>query len=119
MTKNWHKIGTVLLFHRKSPYVKMDMLKSVPKTEETKNAPCKEVHFYVCWTERESGGWHILDTVPTRFCSAIQLCRLAALHTGGSHFCFGDQKHEGGSEVEEKDSTAAHTDREKESTLVQ
>ena len=55
MTKNWHRIGTILLFPRKSPYVKMDMLKSVPKTEKTKNAPYKEVHFYVCRTERGSG----------------------------------------------------------------
>ncbi len=71
MTKNWHRIGTILLFPRKSPYVKMDMLKSVPKTEKTKNAPYKEVHFYVCRTERGSGGWHILDTLSTRFCFAI------------------------------------------------
>lgn len=69
--------------------------------------------------KQNSGERYIPNAEPTGFHFAIQLCRLAALHNGGSHFCFGDQNHEGGSEVEENDSPAAHTDREKESTLVQ
>ena len=43
-----------MLFPRKSTYVKMNMLKSVPKTEETKNAPRREVHFCIYRAGTES-----------------------------------------------------------------
>lgn len=48
-----HEIGMLLLFPRKSSYDKMNMLKSVPKTEETKNAPRREVHFCIIGRERK------------------------------------------------------------------
>lgn len=47
LTLNWHSIGTVLLFSRKSRYVKIDMLKSIPKTETTENTPLNRVYFFM------------------------------------------------------------------------
>lgn len=43
-----------MLFPRKSPYVKMNMLKSVSKTEKIKNAPCRKVHFCIYRVGMES-----------------------------------------------------------------
>lgn len=96
------------------------MLKSVPKTEKTRNAPRREVHFLRLQGSCGIQGRHFIGAMPIGFHCTVHLCKQAELHTGGGLFCFGDQNHEGGSQVEEKDSPAAtHTDREKESAPVQ
>lgn len=73
MAYSLHEIGTLLLFPCKSTYVKIYMLKSVPKTEKTKNAPRREVHFCIYRAERNPGTIFLNSTVQDSSLAHIEL----------------------------------------------